>query len=291
MKEHKYDSESLLQELLAEYPNLLAGEQMDSAEPRRWLLVKREVGVPGEEESSDRWSLDHLFLDQDGVPTLVEVKRSENTEIRRKIVGQMLDYAANAVAYWPPQSIRSLFEESCNKANDDPEEKLLEFLQDGEADIEKFWEQVETNLRAGKIRMVFVADEIPPELQRIVEFLSQQMAQAEVFAVEIKQYVGKNSKALVPRVFGQIKPLPLPPPQRPVLKEFLDKLSPELRDVAQSIWEWTIQRGLEPSRGKGTQKWNFKPIVPHNKAKPISISTVGYLNRWLSPHKVWAYEK
>ena len=49
---------------------------------------------------SDRGSLDHLFLDQDAVPTLVEVKRSENTQIRREVVGQMLDYAANGVMFW-----------------------------------------------------------------------------------------------------------------------------------------------------------------------------------------------
>src|SRR3712207_9290538 len=51
--------------------------------------------------------------------------------------------------------------------------------------------------------MVFVADEIPSELQRIVEFLNQQMDPAEVLAVEIKQYVGQGLKTLVPRVIGQ----------------------------------------------------------------------------------------
>ena len=30
-----YDSEKLLQELLAKYPNLLAGKQIDSTSPRR----------------------------------------------------------------------------------------------------------------------------------------------------------------------------------------------------------------------------------------------------------------
>ena len=48
--------------------------------------------------SSDggRWLVDRLFLDQDGVPTLVEVKRSSDTRIRREVVGQLLEYAANA---------------------------------------------------------------------------------------------------------------------------------------------------------------------------------------------------
>jgi hypothetical protein len=60
-----YDSEDLLQTLLEKYPSLLAGDQVNPKAPRRWLLVKREAGVPGEEKGSGRWSLDHLFLDQD----------------------------------------------------------------------------------------------------------------------------------------------------------------------------------------------------------------------------------
>ena len=34
MSEQPYDSEDLLQELLAKYPNLLAGDQIDDANPR-----------------------------------------------------------------------------------------------------------------------------------------------------------------------------------------------------------------------------------------------------------------
>jgi hypothetical protein len=103
MTEAPFAKEDFLQELLARYPDLLAGDQMDVADARRWLLVARELGVPDDEEAADRWSLDHLFLDQDGIPTLVEVKRSSDTRIRREVVGQMLDYAANAVLYWPPE--------------------------------------------------------------------------------------------------------------------------------------------------------------------------------------------
>jgi hypothetical protein len=51
---------------------------------------------------------------------------------------------------------------------------------------------------------VFVADAIPPELRRIVEFLNAQMNPAEVLAVEVLQYVGaEGTKTLVPRVIGR----------------------------------------------------------------------------------------
>lgn len=44
-------------------------------------------------------SLDLFLLDQDGIPTLVEVKRSSDTRTRREVVAQMLDYAANLVSF------------------------------------------------------------------------------------------------------------------------------------------------------------------------------------------------
>ncbi len=46
LKERPYDSEAYLQELLAHHPSLLAGDQIDSAEPRRWVLIARGDGPP-----------------------------------------------------------------------------------------------------------------------------------------------------------------------------------------------------------------------------------------------------
>ena len=103
-----YESEGLLQKLLDDYPELLVGEQIDPDEPPRWLMVQREAGIPDIEGGYDRWAIDHVLLDQNGRPTLVEVKRSTDTRIRREVVGQMLDYAANAVKFWPPERIREL---------------------------------------------------------------------------------------------------------------------------------------------------------------------------------------
>ncbi len=202
MDEQPYDSEDLLQELLAKYPSLLAGDQMDSTRPRRWLLIKREAELASEEDGASRWSVDHLFLDQDGIPTIVEVKRSRDTRIRREVVGQILDYAANAVVYWPIEKIRAMFESHCEGAGKNHEQVLVDFLA-GESGVESYWSQVKTNFEAGRIRLLFVADEIPAELRRIVEFLNDQMRSAEVLAVEIKQFTGQGLKTLVPRVIGQ----------------------------------------------------------------------------------------
>ena len=202
MNESPFSNEDIFQSLLEQYPNLLAGDQINSAEPRRWLLICREMGVPAEKLGSDRWSLDHLFLDQDAMPTLVEVKRSSDTRIRREVVGQMLDYAANAVVHWSIDQITNAYRNQCDNDGTDPDQRLTQFLGD-DRDPDEFWLAVKTNLQAGKVRMLFVADAIPSELKRIVEFLNVQMDPAEVLAVEVKQFVGTGLKTLVPRVIGQ----------------------------------------------------------------------------------------
>lgn len=208
MMEQPYDNEAALQTLIEKYPKLLAGEQIDERSPRRWLLIKREMGVAAGDEEADRWSLDHLFVDQDGIPTLVEVKRSTDTRIRRNVVGQMLDYAANAVAYWPIEKIRQSFFDTCNEMDVDPESTLINFLDprpetDEEDLIEAFWNTIKQNLNASRIRMVFLADEIPGELRRIVEFLDEQMSEVDVFAIEVKQFKGKGLTTLVPTLVGR----------------------------------------------------------------------------------------
>jgi hypothetical protein len=94
------------------------------------------------------------------------------------------------------------FEESCRERKTTPADEINALLGPG-GDPDGFWQRVKINLQAGRVRLVFVADEIPPELRRIVEFLNGQMDPAEVLAVEIKQFVGQGLKTLVPRVIGQ----------------------------------------------------------------------------------------
>ena len=106
LEQRPYESEALLQRALASFPAVLAGSTTGDAAPKQLLLIRREMGVPKTEGGGSAWSLDHLFVDSDGVPVIVEVKRSADTRIRREVVGQILDYAANAVRYWPVADLR-----------------------------------------------------------------------------------------------------------------------------------------------------------------------------------------
>ncbi|MGV8124993.1 MAG: hypothetical protein AB2L14_35035 [Candidatus Xenobiia bacterium LiM19] len=285
MKEEPYNSEDLLQELLERYPNLLAGDQMDNDSPRRWLLVKREISLASEEEGSGRWSVDHLFLDQDGIPTLVEVKRSTDTRIRREVVGQMLDYAANAVVYWPTENLRAHFEENCEQRNEEPEQVLSSFLASEESKGE-FWQKVKTNLQAGKIRLVFVADKIPRELKRIIEFLNGQMDPAEVLGVAISQFVGENHKTLVPRVVGQteeaqkkksIGSRPSIQWDEPSFFETLkSKYSEDEVNVARRILDWMKTKASRLYWGKGSRSGSCTLITKKDGIEQIPVALWTY---------------
>ena len=284
MEEQPYDAESILQQLLADHSGLLAGDQIDSVEPRRWLLVTREMGVPGEEGGGNRWSLDHLFLDQGGVPTLVEVKRSTDTRIRREVVGQMLDYAANAVAYWPVEEIRAKFEGRCEINGTNPDDELVALL--GNDESGDFWQKVKTNLQAGRIRLVFIADKIPSELHRIVEFLNEQMDPAEVLAIEIKQFVGEGMKTLVPRVIGQTESARrkrgggTKPDKQWDEELFFANLARRQSDdeaaVARRLLDWAKDNRLEVWWGKGQTDGSFFPMYYNKQGKHLLFAVWTY---------------
>ena len=205
-EEAPFSTEDQLQALIADHPELLDGKQIRPADPRRWILVTREKGIAENVDSGARWALDHLLVDQDAVPTLVEVKRGRNSEIRRAVVGQMLEYAAHAAQSWSAPELRHAFEESTSARELDPADELAQLLQEDEPpDAEGFWQRVVTNLAAGRLRLLFVADDIPDPLKRVVEFLNLKMPDLEVLAVEIKQFHGPSTQTLVPRVIGRIE--------------------------------------------------------------------------------------
>ncbi len=275
MDEKPYDSEDLLQRLLAKHPDLLAGDQIDDDDPRRWLLVQREVGVPDRDDGDNRWSVDHLFLDQDGIPTLVEVKRSSDTRIRREVVGQLLDYAAHAVVYWPVTTIREALAARYEEEEGSTGQALADAFEI--VDEEIYWQQVETNLATGRIRLVFVADKIHTELRRVVEFLNKYMRPVEVLAVEIRQFVGEGRQSLVPRVIGLTAESETKN-KRGVwsTEEFLARLRrlrPVDADIAEKIMDWARRKGFVLVGGRGAKHAgiHFVVTVDGVKMKPFNI--------------------
>lgn len=285
MTAEPYQSEETLQALIAAHPELLAGDETTA---ERWLLVSREVATPGDESLAGRWSLDHLFVDTSGIPTLVEVKRSSDTRIRREVVGQLLDYAANAVVYWPQGSLAERFEQRCEaEVGREAEEVLADFLGDDQ-DSDAFWGTVEANLRAGRLRLVFLADVIPRELQRVVEFLNEQMNRTEVLAVEIRQYVSEEGhQTLVPRTLGRTAAAEAAKRSKATRpwteEEYLDRIEvthgSEYRRTAEAYLAWGRANGGEAEWGSGTTRGSlqFAWEADGHRVRPLALLTNGWL--------------
>jgi hypothetical protein len=288
LEETGYVNESALQELLVEYPDLLPGDQIDPENPRRWLLVARELGVPGDVTETERWSLDHLFLDQDGIPTFVECKQATDTRIRREVVAQMLDYAANGTQYWSMDRLRQAATETAQGRGKALDGEIAALLSNGEdeADIEEYWERVEANLRNRRIRLIFVADSTPRELRRLVEFLNEEMVNVEVLAVEVKQFQKGDSqgqKALVPRVVGLtetargVKESSSKRRKKWSEQEFFQVLSetvePDVASVVRDLYEWgqNVADRIWFGTGRETGSFTFHYL---REGKTVSVFTI-----------------
>lgn len=191
-----------LQRLLEKNLSLIPGDQVDPEDPRRWLLIKREMPVPDPNTGGDRWSIDFFLVDQDAMPTFVECKRFADTRARREIVGQMFEYAANGHYYWTKEAIRDYAEESAKACDTTLESELPLLLEGTESGTDEFFERVQENLREGQVRIVFFLERAPMELRSVVDFLNKQLERSEVLLVEAEQYSLDGMKVVAPRVFG-----------------------------------------------------------------------------------------
>ena len=190
-----------LQLLLEKNPDLLPGDQISPQDPRRWLLVKREMPVPDPSSGVDRWSIDFFFVDQDATPTFVECKRFNDTRSRREVVGQMFEYAANGHYYWAKDELREYAKETA-KGRELSLEDALGSIAPEDPGVNAFFERVEDNLREGQIRIIFFLEESPMELRSVVDFLNKQMERSEVLLVEARQFSHEGVKVVVPTLFG-----------------------------------------------------------------------------------------
>jgi hypothetical protein len=130
---------------------------------------------------------------------------------------------------------------------------------------------VQTNLRARKVRMLFVADVIPASLQRIVEFLNETMDPPQVLAVEIRKYAGGEPPrmSLVPRVFSQTAAASAKrggtgrgePWTEARWWATLAKRSPEAARAVRPVVEWAKQRMGDVWMGSGSVDGSLTPLV------------------------------
>lgn len=241
--------EDALQTILQKYPQVIPGKQIDpvSEDPPRFVLLHREMPVGS-------WSLDHLYVDQKGILTLVETKLIQNPESRREVIGQIVEYAANALEFWGSGRVRQYATEFWAKqgAGDLDEALRIEFGE--ELDIEEFWSNIDTNLKTGRVRLIIAADELRPEVRRMVEYLNEEMRNAEILGLELKCYGNDSaSLVLVPQLVGQSQSSidrrvstsdSVLWTSDKLVAAYLDFEEPQLGKILQQVLDWSLDRGI-----------------------------------------------
>lgn len=201
----------------------------------------------------------------------------------------MLDYASNGLAFWTIDDLQHTFAATCTADDRDPETVLQEFLGTG-GDVAGFWQMIEENIRTERIRMIFVADEVSPELRRIISFLNRQMRTSEMLAIELRQFVGAGVRAFVPDVI--VKPdrvVPIPGvtwTEERFMAVLEERAGKDAVDVARDILAWGKRATSQISFGRGVRDGSLLPVLEWRGIDyyPIFVWTYGKVEiqfQWL----------
>jgi hypothetical protein len=293
------DEDKELQTILYNNFKLLAGDQINPEMPCRWMLIKREMPVPDPSNGKDRWSIDFFFVDQNAKPTFVECKRRLDTRARREVVGQVLEYAANAQHYWNAEDISAHAESTAKESQKTVEEAFRAIQSEIATSSEDFFKEVERKLKASEIRIVFFREQAPPELKRLVEFMNDQMGSIDVLLVEARQYETNDVRVVVPTLFGfteKIRQIKLAAStqqnRQPVaidwdsFKRNAEQKGTEEEIIAAMLKIYDTCKSLDAdiAWGRGTATGSFSPKWPslHSSIAPFSVFSNGKLDTHFS---------
>lgn len=207
-----FAKEAELQDLVTSAPELLA----PLGEGLRFAPIGWEVPLGG-------GRLDVLFIDSEGVLTLVETKLKANDESRREVIGQVLEYAMFA-SQWTLADLRATataFLQSDHAPDDVRGSSLEEALaasfrwtdeeedgDEGPSRMELFLAQVQSNLEKGHLRIVCGVDEQIENLERLVVYFSAH-SDLQVVLLQVTRFpVEAGANVLIPTLHGDIQASP-----------------------------------------------------------------------------------
>lgn len=201
-----YRDEEQLQSFLAEYPTMIPFEDVSEEIPHPRVMFK-EVGLPGS------GSTDIVGVDEDGGITILECKLATNPEVKRKVIGQVLEYAA---FLWrkPYSFLDEVSETRLGMPLAEAMKTSLssEALQDwNEPD---FVQAVSDRLLTGDFRIVVAVDAINDELRRTIEYLTEGPSRLQIFALELTYFASGEQEILVPHLHGSLASAKLSRPGR-----------------------------------------------------------------------------
>lgn len=267
-------AEAELQKLLAESPSLMpVGEIREGMSQLVFAIC--EFGLPGSGNT------DILAFSTDGDISIIECKLATNPEGKRKVIGQILEYAAH------------LWEMSYDQVNTRirhlREKDLSELVREaatGGWDEESFREGVKQSLHSGSFILIIVVDEINEDLRRTIRYVNECSESAfSLHALEMRKFQTDSTEILIPHLYGaSSKP---PPTNRKQWTEqgFFKVLGEKNADakvvsVAEDLHKWAEKIAGRIWFGTGVETGS---ITFHylKDGKTISVFTI-YTNGRLS---------
>lgn len=182
LQEANFNGETELQKMLEDYPELIPSNEI-IGNPS-FFLVQREFPV-------STGSVDHLFIDQEMVPTIVETKVN-NPEIRRKITGQGFEYLTSLSF---DVTGKQIVEYAKRYWKDRYSAELQKHLGLNDLDAKNV-EKLDKNLKKPRLRLIFAADFIPRELRKFVEFINNASRGIDVYGIQIERYILDDKKII-----------------------------------------------------------------------------------------------
>jgi len=158
-----YD-EAWLQNLLYAHPVALPVEDIDTSFTGLVPLCREMPTRAG--------PVDVVYVTRDGRPVLVEAKLWRNPEARRKVIGQILDYAKE-LANWDVDDLNAAVRQARSKEGEKPGKGLLELLglDKDSPEAAQFHDSLARNLKRGELLLLIAGDGIRENVGAITDFL------------------------------------------------------------------------------------------------------------------------
>jgi len=193
-----YD-EDWLQKLLYRHPEALPVDEVDDAFAGL-IPVCREMSTPVGD-------VDVVYVTPNGRPVIVEAKLWRNPEARRKVIGQILDYAKE-LSHFSFETLDAAVRAARRQMDgEDPPRGLVEIVgsQVPSIDEARFRDAVTRNLRRGEMLLLIVGDGIKEGVGAITNFLEGHASLHFTFGlVEMAIFQMPDGGQLVqPRVLAQ----------------------------------------------------------------------------------------
>jgi hypothetical protein len=176
--ESGYVSEDHLQAMIDEFPELLPGVSPDS-------YVCREF-------STGIGRLDNLIINaKDGSLTLVECKLAKNPEVRREVLGQIIEYAA---------SLSRMDFEEFHQRWKDRDGVDLTAIETAKGPLSL---AVTGNLETARFTLLLAVDAINEPLKQMVEYIQDKTdSSTRVALIELSRHITGDVEILIPQTYG-----------------------------------------------------------------------------------------